>query len=73
MRMKQITAIRKKMEHRIENVRFLRALQQAKNRQTLKTEHAVLHNLIYQQISPGLRDRVLQRGKHIDKLLSNNS
>ena len=73
MRIKKITAIRKKTENRIENVRFMRALQQAKNRQTLKTEHAVLHNLIYQQISPGLRDRVLQRGKHIDKLLSNNS
>jgi hypothetical protein len=73
MRIKKLTAIRKKTENRIENVRFMRALQQAKNRQTLKTEHAVLHNLIYQQISPGLRDRVLQRGKHIDKLLSNNS
>ena len=73
MRFQKITAIRKKTENRIENIRFMRAVQQAKNRQTLKTEHATLHNLIYQQISPGLRDRVLQRGRHIDKLLSNNS
>ena len=71
MRTKRITAIRKRAETRIENVRFMQAVQRAKDRATLKTEHAVLHGLIYQQITPGLRERVLGRSKQVESMLSN--
>ena len=52
---------RKKMEHRMQNMRFQRAVRQAQNRHTMRTEHAVLHNLLYSQISPGLRERIINR------------
>ena len=70
MRGKRITAIRKKAETRLENVRFMQAVQRSKDRATLRTEHAVLHSLIYQQISPGLRERVIGRQKQIQGLLT---
>ena len=70
MRTKRITAIRKKAETRIENVRFMQAVQRSRARAALKTEHAVLHNLIYQQISPGLRDRVVGRKQQIEGMLT---
>jgi len=57
---------RKKMENRIENMRFLRAVRQAKNRHTMRTEHAVLHNLLYSQISPGLRERIINRKAELE-------
>ena len=70
MRTKRITAIRKKAETRIENVRFMQAVQRSRARAALKTEHAVLHNLIYQQISPGLRERVVGRKHQIEGMLT---
>ena len=69
MRIKKITAYRKQAETRLENLRFQRAVRAAKERQTLRTEHAVLHNLIYQQISPGLREQALNRGKKVESML----
>ena len=72
MKIKRISTIRKKTQNRLENVRFMRAVRQAKERQSLRTEHAVLHNLIYQQISPALRERVINRGNEVNKLLLRN-
>ena len=69
----KINAIRKKAEMRLENVRFMRKVRMAKERAALRTEHAVLHNLIYQQIAPGLRERVMSRGNDINTLLKNLS
>ena len=60
---------RKKMENRIENMRFLRAVRQAKNRHTMRTEHAVLHNLLYSQISPGLRERIINRKAGVNRAI----
>ena len=70
MRTKRINAIRKKAETRIENVRFMQAVQRSRDRAALKTEHAVLHGLIYQQISPGLRERVMGRKQQIEGMLN---
>ena len=69
MKSKRITAIRKKAETRVENVRFMQAVQRSRDRAALRTEHAVLHGLIYQQISPALRERVMDRQKQIQGLL----
>ena len=65
-----MTTIRKKTEGRLENMRFQRAVQLARHRQSLRTEHAVLHNMVYQQISPQLRERVLARGRQVDAMLN---
>ena len=70
MKVKRITAIRKKAETRLENVRFMQAVQRSKDGATLRTEHDVLHNLLYQQIFPGLRERVVGRQKQIQGLLT---
>ena len=61
MRTVSIGDYRKKMENRMENMRFQRSVRQAKNRHTMRTEHAVLHGLLYTQISPGLRERIINR------------
>ena len=61
MRTKTLTEIRKKTETRIDNVRFQRAVRAAKERASMRTEHAAMHNLLYQQIAPALRERVLRK------------
>ena len=66
----KLTEIRKKTEGRLENMRFQRSVRLARHRQTLRTEHAVLHNMVYQQISPQLRERVLARGRHVEAMLN---
>ena len=70
MKGKRIATIRKKAETRLENVRFMQAVQRSRDRAALMTEHAVLHGLIYQQISPALRERVMGRQKQIQGLLT---
>ena len=69
MQTRKLTTIRKKTENRLENIRFQRAVQRAKNRQTMRVEHAVMHNLLYQQINPGLREQVLRRKTQLDALI----
>ena len=61
MRTKTLTQIRKKAEARVDNVRFQRAVRAAKERAAMRTEHAAMHNLLYQQIAPALRERVLNK------------
>jgi len=70
MKGKRIATIRKKAETRLENVRFMQAVQRSRDCAALRTEHAVLHGLIYQQISPALRERVMGRQKQIQGLLT---
>ena len=64
-----MTTIRKRTETRLENIRFQRAVQRAKDRQTQRVEHAVMHNLLYTQINPGLREQVLRRKTQLDPLI----
>ena len=72
---------RKKMENRIENMRFLRAVRQAKNRHTMRTEHAVLHNLLMplkavaqQWLTPCVRHTLTRRVMpHIVRTLLKNA
>ena len=61
----QIRGIRKKGEEAIDDNRFRKALRLAKQRAALRTEHARLHGLYFEQISPHLRERVLQQGRHV--------
>ena len=65
-----ITILRKKAELIGENVRFQNAVRNARDRATLRTEQARLHSMLYQQISPGLRERVQQRRESITQLMS---
>ena len=61
----QIRGNRKKAEEAIDDNRFRKALRLAKQRAALRTEHARLHGLYFEQISPQLRERVLKQGRHI--------
>ena len=70
MRTVKIGKIRKRMENRIENMRFQRAVRRAQERNTMRTEHAVLHNLLYTQINPGLRDRIINRRAALETQLN---
>ena len=65
MRVQKVSTIRKKVENRIENIRFQRAVRNARDRATLRTEHARLHGLLYEQITPALRERVLRQGQQV--------
>ena len=69
LRPRRIAGIREKADVRMQNIRFQRAVRAARDRETLRTEHAVMNNLLYTQISPGLRERVLQRRDKIAGLL----
>ena len=57
--------MRKRHEGREENIRFMRAVRRAKDRATARTEHHVIHSLLYQGITPGLRERVLARQRDL--------
>ena len=70
MRSQKITAIRKRAEVRIENVRFQKKLRAAKERASMRTEQAAIHNLLYQQISPALRERVLKKSVDLARNLA---
>ena len=65
-----ITILRKKAELIGDNMRFQNAVRNARDRATLRTEQARLHSMLYQQISPGLRERVQQRRETITQLMS---
>ena len=70
-RKQPITRLRKKAELIGENMRFQNAVRNARDRATLRTEQARLHSMMYEQISPGLRERVQQRRENISQLLTN--
>ena len=65
-----ITRMRKRQEAMIENIRFANTLRNARDRASLRTEQARLHSLMYESISPGLRERVQQRRENISQLLN---
>ena len=69
MRIVKVSTIRKKAEHRLENIRFQRSVRNARDRASLRTEHARLHGLLYEQISPALRERVLRNGSAVTQQL----
>ena len=69
MRIQKVSTIRKKVENRIENARFQRSVRNARDRATLRTEHARLHGLLYEQIAPALRERVLRKGQQVGQQL----
>jgi hypothetical protein len=73
MRIVKVSTIRKKVENRTENIRFQRAVRNARDRASLRTEHARLHGLLYEQISPALRERVLRKGDAVTNQLRNLS
>ena len=64
-----ITKSRKQHEVRTANIRYMAVLRRAQQRATLRTEHKVMHNLLYAQIAPGLRDRVLARHRDLTQKL----
>lgn len=70
MRSYKPKALRLRHEARVENIRFMKAVRRGKERATARTEHAVMHNLLFQQITPGLRDRVLARQRDLSQKLT---
>ena len=66
-----ITRLRKRAELIGENLRFQNAVRNARDRAALRTEQARLHGLMYESISPGLRERVQQRRENISQLIAN--
>ena len=69
----KFSSVRQKGETIMEDNRFRQTMRLAKERASLKTEHARLHGLLYQQIAPHLRERVLQQGRHINERLDQRS
>ena len=61
--------MRVKSEIRAKNMMYLKAVREAKNRASLRTEQTRLHSLMYEQISPGLRERVQARRATVSQLL----
>ena len=64
-----MTRMRQRAELRAKNVMFLKAVRESKDRASLRTEQARLHSLMYQQISPALREKVHARREAINQLL----
>ena len=69
----KFSSMRKKGETIMEDNRFRQTMRLAKERASLKTEHARLQGLLYQQIAPHLRERVMQQGRHINERLDQRS
>ena len=69
----KFSSMRKKGETIMEDNRFRQTMRLAKERAFLKTEHARLQGLLYQQIAPHLRERVMQQGRHINERLDQRS
>ena len=73
MRVRKFTALRKKAETVIEDNRFKKALRQAQERSSLRTEYQRLHGLLFEQISPHLRERVMRQGRDVSDRVKNLS
>ena len=73
MRVRKFTALREKAETVIEDNRFKKALRQAQERSSLRTEYQRLHGLLFEQISPHLRERVMRQGRDVSDRLKNLS
>ena len=65
-----ITRLRKKAEVVHDNIRFQNSVRNARDRATLRTEQARLHSLMYETISPGLRERISARRENISHLMA---
>ena len=65
-----ITRQRKRAEVIHENIRFQNSVRNARDRATLRTEQARLHSLMYEQIAPGLRERIQTRRENISQLMN---
>ena len=48
-------------ELRAKNLMFVKSVREARDRASLRTQHARLEGLLYEQISPGLRAHVIAR------------
>ena len=55
----------------IEDNKFKRSLRMAQERARLKTEYQRLHGLLYEQIAPHLRERVMRQGRDVTDRLKN--
>ena len=66
----KVTVMRRKAELRAKNVMYLKSVREAKDRASLKVEQDRLHSLVYEQISPGLRERIQARRQTISQLLT---
>ena len=69
----KFSSVQKKVESVMEDNRFRQTMRLAKERASLKTEHARLHGMLYAQIAPHLRERVMQQGRHINQRLDQRS
>ena len=65
-----ITRLRKKAEVMHDNIRFQNTVRNARDRATLRTEQARFHSLMYETISPHLRERVHARRESISQLMA---
>ena len=61
----KFTDLRKKAETVIEDNRFKKTLRNAQKRASLKTEYQRLHGLLFEQLSPHLRERVMREGRGV--------
>ena len=66
---KKLAGLRNKARAIGNNLLFQRDIRRARDRASLQVERDRLHSLLYEQISPGLRERVMQRGSTITQLL----
>ena len=63
------TDLRKKAEPVIEDNRLKKTLRDAQKRASLKTEYQRLHGLLFEQLSPHLRERVMREGRGVSDAL----
>ena len=64
----KLSTQRKRVQLREENILFMRKVRRAKERATLRTEQMSIHNLLF-NVTGGLRERVLQRHKELEKVV----
>ena len=65
----KLSAIRARSDVRTENIMFMRSVKAARDRASLRVERDRLHSLLYETITPGLRERIKARGKTVTQLL----
>ena len=69
MRYPKPSTVRKRGKFRAENIMYLKHVQEAKDRQTLRHEQMQLHSKLHETINPGLRDRMRDRAHVVGKML----
>ena len=65
----KLSTIRARSDVRTKNILFMRAVQAARDRAGLRVERDRLHSLLYETVTPGLRERIKERGQTVTQLL----